>query len=110
MAQPLGAAAAAAAPAAAAVSPWPARKPCLISYLPALTTPQFMDAANRRLGLAFLLEYAYRQPDCQLLLLTPQDTSGAIGACGEVLRVLCMPAAAAGPKLFAHLPARCLQW
>jgi hypothetical protein len=37
---------------------------------------QFMDAVNRRLALAFLLEFAWRNPERQILLLTPQDVSG----------------------------------
>ena len=35
-----------------------------------------MDSVNRRLALSFLLEFAWRHQDRQLLLLTPQDVSG----------------------------------
>ena len=38
--------------------------------------PQFMDAINRRLALEFLLQFAWRNPERQVLLLTPQDVSG----------------------------------
>ena len=36
-----------------------------------------MDASNRRFSLGFLLEFALRQPDRQLLLLTPQVRAAA---------------------------------
>lgn len=35
----------------------------------------FMDSVNRRFALQFLLEFAVRHPDRQILLLTPQDIS-----------------------------------
>ena len=46
--------------------------------MPCLLRPlcSYMDAINRRLALAFLLEFAWRNPDRQILLLTPQDISG----------------------------------
>ncbi|KAI3431453.1 hypothetical protein D9Q98_004505 [Chlorella vulgaris] len=35
----------------------------------------FMDAVNRRLAMAFLLEFAHRNPERQIILLTPGDVS-----------------------------------
>ena len=58
---------------------------CLVAASPAcfpmvlcLLCPlcSYMDAINRRLALAFLLEFAWRNPDRKILLLTPQDISG----------------------------------
>jgi hypothetical protein len=40
-----------------------------------------MDAVNRRLAMAFLLEFAHRNPERQIILLTPGDVSGALRAC-----------------------------
>jgi hypothetical protein len=48
-----------------------------------------MDAINRRLALAFLLEFAWRNPDRQILLLTPQDISGGCFEGGEI-RLRCI--------------------
>jgi hypothetical protein len=49
---------------------------------------QFMDAVNRRLALAFLLEFAWRNPERQILLLTPQDVSVLDEAKAQVERVV----------------------
>lgn len=37
-----------------------------------------MDPVNRRYALQFLLEFAARHPERQLLLLTPQDIAGGL--------------------------------
>ncbi|EFN53934.1 hypothetical protein CHLNCDRAFT_58396 [Chlorella variabilis] len=49
---------------------------------------KFMDAINRRLALEFLLQFAWRNPERQVLLLTPQDVSVLEEAKGHVEKQL----------------------
>lgn len=59
----------------------PPSPPFLVA--PPAPPPQvFMDSVNRRFALQFLLEFAVRHPDRQILLLTPQDISGGWAGAG----------------------------
>lgn len=66
-----------------------------------------MDAVTRRVSLTFLLEFALRQPDRQVLVLSPQVRPAACWQARQTRNVPVAEGVPAAPELW-RVPARTL--